>query len=368
MGIRGVGSVFRRVYKDRHGTPAETTNWWIQYRIGRATKREATPYTTKTKAVKLLQQRVAAAAAGKLTVADDPTFEELADLIVTDYKNNGRRNLYNLEKCVLPKLRPVLGELHASEISVAVIEHYKANRLKSKAAPATVNRELAALKRMLRLAARQGLIVLVPHISMLTERNVRRGFFEFDEFRAVLEHLPVEYKALFTLAFITGWRVESELLSRRWKHVDFAGKGRLRLDPGDAKDRTQGREFQFTEWMRSALEAQRDWVDDIEKTIDRKVLTVFCRPNGEPIKNYRKAWRSACEAAGVERIPHDFRRTAVRNLERAGVPRAAAMAMVGHRTESIYRRYSIVDEAMLDIGTARLNELHKGLNDVKKAS
>ena len=42
--------------------------------------------------------------------------------------------------------------------------------------------------------------------------------------------------------------------------------------------------------------------------------------------------------------------------------------MVGHRTESIYRRYSIVDEAMLDIGTARLNELHKGLNDVKKAS
>jgi hypothetical protein len=65
---------------------------------------------------------------------------------------------------------------------------------------------------------------------------------------------------------------------------------------------------------------------------------------------------------------HDFQRTAARNLERAGVPRAATMAMVGHRTESIYRRYSIVDEAMLDIGTARLNELHTALNNSKKAS
>src|SRR4051794_36653519 len=101
--MRGMGSVFRRVYKDRHGKPAETTNWWIQYKIGHRTKREPTPYTLKTKAIKLLQQRTAAAAAGKLTVNEDPTFETLADIIVTDYKNNGRKNLYNVQKCVLPK-------------------------------------------------------------------------------------------------------------------------------------------------------------------------------------------------------------------------------------------------------------------------
>ncbi len=77
------------------------------------------------------------------------------------------------------------------------------------------------------------------------------------------------------------------------------------------------------------------------------------------IKSFRRAWVTACKKAGIpERVPHDFRRTAVRNLERAGVPRSTAMKMVGHRTESIYRRYAIVDEAMLKEGAAKLQTLH----------
>jgi integrase len=58
------------------------------------------------------------------------------------------------------------------------------------------------------------------------------------------------------------------------------------------------------------------------------------------------------------RIPHDFRRTAVRTLERVGAPRSAAMAMVGHRTESIYRRYAIADERMLKESASKLAALH----------
>jgi integrase len=66
--------------------------------------------------------------------------------------------------------------------------------------------------------------------------------------------------------------------------------------------------------------------------------------DGKPIKSLRGAWESACTAAGLAgRMPHDFRRTAVRNLEQIGVSRSAAMTMVGHKTEAIYRRYAIVE-------------------------
>ncbi len=66
-------------------------------------------------------------------------------------------------------------------------------------------------------------------------------------------------------------------------------------------------------------------------------------------------------AAGCPgRIPHDLRRTAVRNLERAGVPRSTAMAMVGHKTESIYHRYAIVDETSSREAAEKLNLFSQG--------
>jgi hypothetical protein len=93
------------------------------------------------------------------------------------------------------------------------------------------------------------------------------------------------------------------------------------------------------------------------KSRDRKVVRVRF-PAPAPQHNY-PAWRAAWKAVGIERIPHDFRRTAVRNFERAGVPRTTAMAMVGHKTESIYRRYSIVDQAMLEVGASKLDQLQQ---------
>lgn len=79
---------------------------------------------------------------------------------------------------------------------------------------------------------------------------------------------------------------------------------------------------------------------------------------GKPIQHFRRAWRSAVKRAGLpHRIPHDFRRTAVRNLERSGVSRSAGMAMVGHRTASIYKRYSIVAEQDLRQAGAQLAKL-----------
>jgi hypothetical protein len=193
------------------------------------------------------------------------------------------------------------------------------------------------------------------HLAADRAQRAKR-FFELDQFRAILKHLPAEYRALFEISYITGWRIKSELLTRQWRHVEFDGKGWLRLEPGEAKDETAGREFQFTTWMREVLERQRKFVSHIERRKGFVIPWVFCRADGTEIRDYYTAWRTACRAAGIERMPHDFRRTAVRNFEHAGVPRTTAMAMVGHKTESIYRRYSIVDQAMLEAGTSKLDQ------------
>ena len=94
---------------------------------------------------------------------------------------------------------------------------------------------------------------------------------------------------------------------------------------------------------------------------------VFHR-QGRRILDYRRAWKNALVAANVpKRIPHDFRRTAVRNLERAGVPRSVAMKLTGHKTESICRRYAIVSENDLSEGVAKLAALHDASSGVKEA-
>jgi integrase len=91
------------------------------------------------------------------------------------------------------------------------------------------------------------------------------------------------------------------------------------------------------------------------KTVGTICPFVFHR-NGERIRTFHKAWTAACRAAGCPgKLIHDMRRSAVRTFERAGVPRSVAMSIVGHNTESIYRRYAIVDEAMQREAAARLD-------------
>ena len=105
--------------------------------------------------------------------------------------------------------------------------------------------------------------------------------------------------------------------------------------------------YPFFPQLRAVLEHQRERTRAVERATGQIIPWVFHR-DGAPIKTFRRSWRTACRLAGLPgKIPHDFRRTAVRNLERAQVPRSAAMKMVGHKTESVYRRYAIVDQAML---------------------
>src|SRR5512139_2097828 len=126
---KGLGSVFQRRYRDRHGHLAKTRNFYIQYMVLGRTRRESTPFTTKTEAVNFLKQRVSDLQAGRVSIRADLAFEDLAKLIVTDYRNNGRRNVYNLQTSIIPKLEDAFDGLKALDIHTGQVEQYKAERL-----------------------------------------------------------------------------------------------------------------------------------------------------------------------------------------------------------------------------------------------
>jgi integrase len=157
------------------------------------------------------------------------TFEALAILLLAEYRANGRRSLDRVEDAVA-HLREFFGGYRARAITSERILAYVLQRQETKAANATINRELAALKRMFRLGERGGMVARRPHIAMLEERNTRAGFFEPADLVAVVRHLPEDLQPIFETAYVTGWRVRSELLTRRWAQVDFRA-GWLRLEP-----------------------------------------------------------------------------------------------------------------------------------------
>jgi integrase len=203
----------------------------------------------------------------------------------------------------------------------------------------------------------------------LAERNVRTGFFEDDAFEAVRRRLRPELAAMATVARLTGWR-KAELVSRQWRHVDFAA-GWLRLEPEETKN-CEGRQFPLVPELRAALETQRARVERLQRKTGRVVPWIFCRKDGAPVGDFKRAWATACIRAGFFRVVgtdgkgrsikvptmlfHDFRRTSARNLIRAGISETVAMKLTGHRTRSVFQRYAIVEEGMLQEAGVRLTQ------------
>jgi integrase len=132
--------------------------------------------------------------------------------------------------------------------------------------------------------------------------------------------------------------------------VDFAG-GFIRLEPGTTKN-NEGRAFPLIPELRALLERRQAITRRCERAQARIIAHVFHR-YGRPIKSLRRAWKTACRQAGRPALLlHDLRRSAVRNLERAGISRSVATKLTGHKTEAVYRRYAILAESDLrDAGT-----------------
>ena len=362
-----MGSLYRPKYPHPEGEVITKTGkrykisqvWWVKYRANGRVIRESSGTEKEGVAKKLLRLREGRAAEGRpvLAHADKVRVYQLAEDLLNDYRANERPSLDRLEYS-LKHLLPFFGERRAVQVTPADVNAYITKRQEDGAANGTINRELGALKRMYSLAVGSGKLHQAPKITRLREDNVRTGFFEWGQFQALHRHLPEYIQPVVTFAYITGWRVQSEILSLQWRQVDL-NAGTVRLEPGTTKNR-EGRTFIITPMLRATLEQQKAHTEALQREQGQIIPWVFHR-EGEPIRDFRRSWRTACWKAGVPgRIPHDFRRTAVRNLERAGVPRSTAMKMVGHKTEAIYRRYAIVDEVMMREGAEKLAKFESG--------
>jgi integrase len=326
--------------------------WWVKIRVDGRPVYETSKSSKKSEAIKLRDKLLAKKHRGEISggAPDRVLIDELLDdLVKSDIKESTR---YIYEKVIEKSIRPFFGKYKAQRLTTDLMDEYRKKRKAANAQDSTVNRELSVLRSALYKGKRRSppKVNVVPYFPLVKETNIRTGFLTDDQYIALRDALPDELKGLFVTGFITGMRL-GEILAIRWDQVD-SESGFIVLHTGETKN-GQGRALPIIEGdMRCLLDLARHERDAGWPHCP----TVFSR-GGEAIKDFRATWRKACIAAGVPELNfHDLRRTAVRNMRRAGIPQVVRMKISGHKTDSMERRYNIVDDEDLTVAKALLEK------------
>lgn len=330
--------------------------WFMRYTRpdGRRVERR-TDAESKKEALNTVRKAIDEVTLGCSEVCEGTRLSDLYADICADYLVNARR-VDDLGKR-WKHLNRLLGDPLVDQVTTSQIRHYYANRMAEGAAPATIDRERACLRRMFSLGAKSTppRVAKVPYFPQIQVNNVRQVFFERSEFEKLYVELPDYLRPLAVVAYWVGCR-KRELLTLKRSQLDLEA-GILRLAPGTTKNK-EGRVVHIPD---EALAELRPW-DQQTRTLERetsRVIPFVFHRNGKQIKDYYQAWRSACERAGIDgRYFHDFRRTAVRNYVRSGVPEQVTMKISGHKTRSTFERYNIVNEDDLRRAARQVRDDH----------
>jgi integrase len=369
---RGTGSLFRKTYQ-RNGRTYREPTWTIQFYVNGRRVREATGQRDKQAAQRVLNKKLYQVDRDEYQRTEPVRCEALFAALKEHYLNDRRTDTAaRLGWQWTQHLGPRFAHVLATRVTTDSVTRYVGERREEGAANATINRELAALRRMFNLGKRSTPPKLreVPYIPLLTENNVRKGFVEDVAFaRLAAEASELWLRTFLELGFTYGWR-KSELLSLRVKQVDLPQRT-IRLDAGTTKN-GEGREVMMTakavELLRLAVagKAPEDLVLTREIKQGKRMVQ-------RPVRSIRAAWRNLCVRAGLGTfvcpeghtvtkrkpcsecgsrtreyhglIPHDLRRSAAKALRRAGVPESVVMAQGGWKTAAMFRRYAIVSTA-----------------------
>lgn len=314
-------------------------------------------------------------------LAEDVTIGTLLNLVIEDYRANGQKSLKDARSKIEHSLRPYFGDKMADALDSHEIERWirwrESHRLRksvrrgyAKLQPASINRELSLLRRAYQLGyeRKPQLVDKIPPVKKLAENNVRKGFVTAEQYRALVGELPAHLRPITCIAFHVANR-KGELLNLEWSDVDLNGNPPvLTLWPGETKN-NDGRTLPILEGdMLDTLLAVKTEHDEKWPTQSH----VFLNEEGKPLAYHmmRKQWDEACTRAGLPGLLfHDLRRSAVRNLRRAGVTQKVAREFSGHKTDAVFDRYNITDFDDLKDAAAKLGRfLNGGKQDPKRQS
>lgn len=333
---RGEGGLFKR-----NGSK----NWYVSYYdLNGKQHIESSGTTRKPEAQKILTNRLEAARNGEIPMAAvrKLRYEDIRKVLVADYLASGKLIKQDGEtfaagrKGIFKALDECFSGMAVLSITTDVLRDFVAKRMDNGVSGPTCNRNLALLRRMFMLAKREGKIQNVPYFPMQKESPARKGFVEQAEFEKLREALPGNLRPLVTFLYLTGCRYGAATeIVWAWVKLD---EGMIEVPPGVTKN---------GEALTLPLSAEL-----------AGMLRKMFRTDSKPVfdaTNFRKEWNKACVKVGLGKqtgkkwyqysglIPHDLRRSAVRNSVRAGVEQSTAMSISGHKTISVFQRYNIVD-------------------------
>lgn len=347
--------------------------WWIAVYVDGREHRESAKTCDEKTAEKYLQKKLKEVHAHEL----DPTkpfltqrdrkrtINGLMEGLKKDYEIRGKWSPQVSTN--VKHVRDAFGSTRALNLTADDVDDYIQKRLGAGYAKASINRSTQLLHQAFLFAG-----LPAPRIRHLSEKgNERRGFFTDYDVRRVSSNLASELADFVLFAWLTGMR-KSEIASLRWEDVD----GDELVLRGENSKNGDDRIIPFEGELAEVIERRRVARQFNAKDEMRASPYIFHR-KGEPIREFRKSWARACCMAGLGkmlcptcgevvdakwkcekcvktweyeklkyrgRIFHDFRRTAVRDMVRAGVPEKVAMSISGHKTRSIFDRYNISDK------------------------
>ena len=332
--MRGDGRVFKR--GDR---------FWVAYYVKKACRsveiREPGGRTANQALKKLKQRRkeLGAQDLGLLTFtgpeSERVTIEDLLHSLEEHYRIKKREQ----EKAFshMKHLQAFFGFERAVQVTGVSVQRYIAHRQNTEAADGTINRELHILRRAYSLAVEHRRLSRehVPEFTVLSEENVREGFVEKGDFDAILSYLKdSDVRDFVTWAFWTGMR-RGEIGKLTW--VAFDRETSTLILPGRITKNGKSRKLILEGIYREVI----GW----RLSVRRLDCPFIFHRQGKPMGDFRKAWATARQKAGVMGLHvHDLRRTAVRNMVRAGVDKTVAKKISGHRTDAVFDRYNITSD------------------------